>query len=155
MKHFAVGKMWFYGKGKFISLNMAKFQLMDNEFWGYVPFWKQLNMLSLQRKLSSITNYALRITNYEFGLRPINPNLKSWTSHKKCRHQAAFLLWERITCSPCSPWCSRTAGSRCRSWSCKQTGRKSGTRRSHPSLRSRTGCGSQWSWYASWWDYLR
>ena len=92
-----------------------------------------------------LLNYALRITNYALKVSPINSNLKSRASHKKCRQQAAFLFREQITCSPCSPWCSRTAGSRYRSWSCKRTGRKSGTRRSHPSLRSRTGCGSQWS----------
>ena len=37
----------------------------------------------------------------------------------------------------CSPWSSRTAGWQCRSWSCKQTGRKSGTRRNRRSSRCR------------------
>ena len=45
--------------------------------------------------------------------------------------------------------CFRTAGWRCRSWSCRRTGRKSGIRRSRRSWRSRTGCGYQGSECAS------
>ena len=59
---------------------------------------------------------------------------------KKCRLNGGISLCA-ITCSECS----RTADWRYRSWSCKRTGRKSGTRRSRRSSRSRTDCGSQWS----------
>ena len=44
---------------------------------------------------------------------------------------------------------SRTADLRCRNWSCKQTGRKFGTRRIHRSLRCRTGYEFQWFRYVS------
>ena len=61
----------------------------------------------------------------------------------------AFVFQVTLTCC----FRSRTSGWPRRSWSCRRTGRKSGTRRSRRSWRSRTdrGCSGSgsWSWQAS------
>ena len=49
----------------------------------------------------------------------------------------------RVSAITCFPWCSRTSDWQYRSWSCRQTGRRSGIRRSRHSLRFHTDCGFQ------------
>ena len=63
------------------------------------------------------------------------------------RNRTAHIV-SAITASSAS--CFRTADLQYRSWSCMQTGRKSGIRRSRRSLRSRRDCESRWSGYDAW-----
>ena len=52
---------------------MAKFQLMDNEFLSVRSVLEIINYAFVSAK--AFLNYELRITNYEFGRRPLNCNL--------------------------------------------------------------------------------
>ena len=73
-------------------------------------------------------------------------HINSLSIHMKNAAEIGGISEVAITCSP---WCSRTADWQCRSWSCRQTDKKFGTRRSRHFSHCHTDCEFRWSEYVS------